>query len=239
MIAQPMHGAMPSSQWPIVRYSVRPHHATGEDQHSLIGHSAPHRAAGAAAAKSLHHCSVSKGYATNLHPPESSFLPSAAAAMGAPHEALPHSSAWWWGEDVAGNRKPGWNSNSSTLAAAMSLEESPSIAFNVVVGAVRRVQLRYLSSHDRTMGRVNVTLSSLSPASAHASAASRRALDHWILDSRWVLPYSVTTVDIHELPAQLEPRPYLLEVRLLPTHARKNASAVLASRFKLLGVQTC
>ena len=191
---------------------------------------------------------------THLRPPRASFKPRGS-----------HPS-WWWGEDVAGNGKPGWNTNGS-LAASVEHEPNPgggahhtarAIAFDVTVGLSRTIKLGYLSSYDTTMGEVNVTVTSPTQFAAEAATSPKGGrpvvdlavvaapalpvLDWWVLNAKFPLPFSITTIDSHELPRHLRPGQYTLRISLV-ARAQNNLSKVSkarqVARFKLLSVQSC
>lgn len=161
---------------------------------------------------------------TRLHEPLEAFQP-AAPPRG-----------WFYGEDVAGNVKPGWLANSNATAKDLA----PRIEFNVTVGDQRLLLIGYLSSYDLTMGGVNVQL----------VAEHGETVCSWTIDAHWSNPVSVVTYKTFELPSIVNPGSYQVRLHLLPSKWRHGDERVhgisflavynhAMSRFKLLHIVTC
>ena len=149
---------------------------------------------------------------------------------------------WWYGEDVAGNGKPGWNANCS-----QSELKANRIVFRVKLHPNRfgRVMIKVLRSYAPTMGRVVAWFASGSRAK-------------WFVDGYHDSPYSVAQFDIKDIPQyDLKRWEMDLVITLLPLPQNESDTRLAAldekrkeklrsagmecggARFKLLGVVTC
>ena len=167
------------------------------------------------------HCETA---VTRLQPPLNSFPASRAGA-------------WWFGEDVPGNDKPGWNTNVSLTLASHT---GGVLEFPVQLDTKRLVIVTYLRSYDANMASVQMRLVR---RLTHRTFRQEWTEDSWELDGRWSRHISVPHVDVRRVPefSPLDPgtplhEEILLRVELLRT---KSYQQQLASRFKLLGVTTC
>ena len=152
---------------------------------------------------------------------------------------------WRYGEDVAGNNKPGWLASATGPLSVVA--ERPAIEFELVLGAQRRLLIGRLASYEPSMGRVGVALL---PARSNASAAPAWSVE---VDSYWAQPISVVQHAVFELPSSVPPGKYRLRLELLtsrwrsgPRRVRTPTMAVAAathgtarSRFKLLSISSC
>jgi len=119
---------------------------------------------------------------------------------------------------------------------------------NVSVGRQRRLVVRRLSSYDKAMGRVNVSL----------QAHSGNVMGSWVIDGWWTESSSLVRSEVIELPPSVSEGAYRLRFELMPSLASSPSSnsavyklarqAPLGlmpkrlrrrTRFKLLGVITC
>ena len=152
---------------------------------------------------------------------------------------------WWYGEDVIGNGKPGWNANCSSWE-----ERSNRIVFRVQLHPNRlgRVLIKVLRSYAPTMGRVSVSL----------QAPHHGAHLKWLVDGYHDSPYSVAQFDIHDIPQfQMKFWEVELVLTLLPLSQNESGTRLAAldekrreklsatgvgcagAWFKLLSVITC
>jgi len=81
----------------------------------------------------------------------------ALTALHPPHEAFQaaDSDGWWFGEDVEGNQKPGWNANTSAAAASED-GRAPRLVFRVRIK--QRLIVHYLRSYAGGMGTASFRL---------------------------------------------------------------------------------
>ena len=154
---------------------------------------------------------------TKLQPPGGTFA--AVATVG----------SWWFGEDVEGNGKPGWNSN----------QTGATVTFAVTIGPRGSVVVSRQSSYSAEMATARLTL-------------WPKPVDSWTVGSHWQEPLSIPDYDTHQLPRNTVGEHYL-HIELLPSQWRRgqvrDCSSKLfcqmvggkreAARYKLLSITTC
>jgi len=195
---------------------------------------------------------------THLRPPLASFLP-IIASNGTQQESVASGGStgpWWFGEDVIGNGKPGWNANTS----------GASVLFAIRLGPERRIVLSRLRSYAADLAPIRA---SLWPSAAFRDGAPPSALlggcatvssggcgqpkpvDSWIVHSHWDEPISIPEHDVHTVTRNGAVGDHFLHLELLRSAWRpgpqKHCGKLMcthtwgsaAARFKLLSITTC
>ena len=164
---------------------------------------------------------------TKLLPPLTTFAPALTSRPSAPSAHV----GWWYGEDVVGNEKPGWNANKSGAL----------IAFPVTVGPEKRIIISRLRSYAADMADAQASLwpvSLLEHGNWTQVVSQKRAgkrQDSWLLPGLWDQPISIP--DHHTQSVQSTPGQYLLIIESL--RARWRATTSKSGRSKILSIATC
>ena len=148
---------------------------------------------------------------------------------------------WAFGEDVPGNRKPGWHANATGRFRGSHYV----IEFDVVVGSRRLLILSRLSSYDMSMGKVRIDMWRNGSAAVHGS--KRRWFTVGEVDGYWPVHSSMVRPAFVVLPTNFTLGAYRVRIQLVGSPLerlktppdRSTLWVRAASRFKLLSLISC